>query len=194
MLPFPRRSWSITLATATVLVSVPSAATALTPQVPTPLMVVEGSLERVEGTGCCLPPPPHIAGYDIGLFVLPGGDVVDTATLESINGEAVPGTPIVTVWRGPGTAALNSDLLAALAAARAGVQSDCQGVSLGETVEWQISWYGRHGRSNTFRVSSLDKSLPECPTEVVRLVFAIDHFRYEFERHPTTQVLAGGLH
>jgi hypothetical protein len=193
MLQVPRRTWSIILATAAVLASLPSAATALTQQAPRPLMVVEGSLERVEGQGCCTPPPPHYAGYDIGLFVLPGGDVVDTATLETINGEPVLGTPTVTVWRGPGTAALYNDLLGALAAARAGVQRDCQGVNLGEAVEWQISWYGRHGRSNTFLVSSSDKSLPECPAEVVGLVFAIDHFRYEFERDPATQFIGGGL-
>ena len=183
----PRWIRPLALAAVAVLGTMPGAVSAATQQTPTPLVVVEGQLERIEGQGCCTPPGPSLVAYDMGLFVLPGGDVVDVAAPKTINGVAVPGNP-TTVWRGPGTAALYDDLRGALASARSGVQRDCHGTD-GIAIDLRITWFGRHGRRNAFRVLGLDKSLPDCPVEVLRLLEAIEHFRFQFEQLASTQVL-----
>jgi hypothetical protein len=183
----PRWIRPLALAAAAVLSAMLGEVTAVAQQAPTPLVVVEGQLVRIEGQGCCTPPGPSAVAYDMGLFVLPGGDVVDVAAPKTINGVAVPGNP-QTVWRGPGTAALYGDLRGALASARSGVQSDCHG-SDGIAIDLRITWFGRHGRRNAFRVLGLDKSVPECPVEVLRLLETIERFRFQFEQLASTQVL-----
>jgi hypothetical protein len=128
-----------------------------------------------------------------GFFVLPGRDIVLEENSTGDIGSELPNVSVL-VFRGPGTTALYQRIGEALVAARVGVQGDCFGEAtlVGEDIfyDWRLTWYGRRGRTNSFRVTSNPSlGLPACPSEVASLVTAIVKSRTEFTTLPTTQRL-----
>jgi hypothetical protein len=185
MLQTPRRTRWIVLAAALVLGSLLGPPTLLAlPQRPAPLLAVEGPLQQTITQGFA--PPIQIDIAPLALFVLPGGDVVES---DLNHGKAL-------VMKGPATAALFDRLRGRLAASRAGVQGDCgaPGSVFLASFDWRITWTGRHGRSNAFRVVTEDKSLPSCPDELLTLIEEIFYFRYQFSLLPTTEWIFSGPH
>ncbi len=90
-----------------------------------------------------------------------------------------PSTPLdASAFRGLGTASELATLGAALAVSRVGRQGTCALAAEGPGF-LDITWYGREGRRNSFRVV-LDGAPPDpgapCPVEVLRLVEAIRSF------------------
>ena len=154
-------------------------------QTPTPLVAVEGPLQQVIVDGFF--PPQNIDISSLGLFVLPGRDVVESDFFRAAG---------ISVLKGPATAALYEELRGHLAASRAGLQRDCSMPNAIEeaSFDWKITWSGRHGRLNVFRVvtEDRDQSLPPCPNEVLTLIEEIFHFRFEFSRLPTTELIFSG--
>jgi hypothetical protein len=173
------------LVAAILPVTVPASAAE---QVPVPLFAVEGPLQQVFVDG--LYPPIDIDITSLGLFVLPGGDVVES----DFFGAAGFG-----VQKGPATAALYQGLLGQLAASRVGIQRDCSalatpGGAISTSFDWKITWAGRNGRFNVFRVVTADRdqSLPPCPNEVLTLIGEIFYFRDEWSVLPTTELIFSG--
>jgi hypothetical protein len=184
MLRMRRWTRSMALAGPAVLGSLLGSPAATAILTPVPLVAVEGSLREFP----LAPDPPLDAS--LALFVLPGGDVVDSLFHHE-------GLPLGVVGRGPVTAALLEELRGILAIARPGIQGDC-GVDSSDlstsftttivVLDWRITWFGRHGRRNAFRVAT-DQGLPRCPGEVVNLIREIFRFRSQFYDLPTTQML-----
>jgi hypothetical protein len=150
------------------------------PSVPKPLLVVEGTETLFQTQG-----GPNLTDT-FALFVMPAGDVVES--------DQPP--PSVSILRGPATTPLFNQLRQSLEASQPGIQRGCRGSALliadCLSFDWQITWFGNHGRRNRFRVASDDQSLPECTEKVSALVGEIAHFRFAFLRLRSTQLLFGG--
>lgn len=82
----------------------------------------------------------------------------------------------VRAFRGLGTEQELATLGQALVDAKVGVQGDCiWGGS--DPGQMEITWYGRNGRQNTFRVTFQAEEPPiACPFAVGRLVSGIERF------------------
>lgn len=178
------------LAAALVAAIVPAFPASAAEQVPVPLFAVEGPLHQVFVDG--LYPPIKNDITSLGLFVLPGGDVVES----DFFGAAGFG-----VQKGAATAALYQGLRAQLAATRVGIQRDCgmpafvnEGGAVSTSFDWKITWAGRNGRFNVFRVVTADRdqSLLPCPNEVLTLIGEIFSFRDEWSVLPTTELIFSG--
>ncbi len=85
--------------------------------------------------------------------------------------------PYIAAFRGFGTGEELATLGRALGVARVGTLNDCTCPSSG-LGQMEVTWYGRGGRQNVFRVNFEDDALPgaQCPSEVVLLVSAIERF------------------
>jgi hypothetical protein len=187
MLHTPRCARRIALAVAVTLGSLlGSPEVSAQQQRPVPLLAVEGPLQET----IIEVPPQNIDITSLALFVLPGGDVVETDFF----------SPTGRHWvlKGPATAALFGELRGQLTASRVGFQRDCSApFSVFEaSLDWRITWSGRPGRSNAFRVVTEDRdhSLPPCPNEVLTLVEEIFRFRFQFSGLPTTEFIFSGPH
>ncbi len=99
--------------------------------------------------------------------------------LFSLLGTGVPGSVLsIDAFRGLGTNGELATLGLALVEATVGIQHDCTSDSFG-VGHIEVTWYGRTGRQNTFRVASQEaQSLPAspCSAEVVHLLGEIERF------------------
>jgi hypothetical protein len=98
--------------------------------------------------------------------------------LFSLLGTGIPGSVLsIDAFRGLGTPKELQALGRALVAATVGIQHDCTSDSFG-VGHIEITWYGRAGRQNTFRVASqgAQAPAPPCSAEVVQLVGEIERF------------------
>ncbi len=85
--------------------------------------------------------------------------------------------PFIAAFRGLGTEDERAALGRALVEAEVGLMSDCTCPSSGRG-HMEITWYGRAGRQNVFRVNFEDDAPPgtQCSQSAVNLVGAIERF------------------
>ncbi len=103
--------------------------------------------------------PPVLLNKE-SIFVSRGGYIFLQGTIESTNG-----TFDGIVGRAFANATQRSVFRDILTRGQVGRQRDCVRISTELSGYWQITWYGRNGRRNTFRYVSapdLSSGLPEC--------------------------------
>ncbi len=102
-----------------------------------------------------------------------GGGVMNLVAADGPSGALF----YIRAFRGLGTQQELATLGQALVEARVGMQSDCTLGSM-NAGHIEVTWYGRNGRQNTFRVALQEEAPPSqrCPDSVFFLVEAIDRF------------------
>jgi hypothetical protein len=103
-----------------------------------------------------------------------GGGVFE---LLATAGPSGPRAFFIRGFRGLGTSEELATLGRALVEAKVGIQGDC--TLGGNPGHVEITWYGRAGRQNTFRVTYQEGGAPpgtQCSAPVVMLVGAIERF------------------
>jgi hypothetical protein len=128
------------------------------------------------------------------LFVFTQGTAVESAAQFAEAAGARPALPeLATVARGKAAAASFAGLNRALGEARVGLQRDCaltRGGFGAHRAEYRLSWTGRAGRRNVFRVLSAHPQLELCPPRIFELLNALELFRASLLLQPATEVLA----
>lgn len=133
-------------------------------------------------------PPPSDTLEDQDVLITRGGAVLSETATRFDHGEFF--TRLV---RGVASQAGLGELQTVLAAARIGVQEDCEidnGGSFRQDSE--ITWYGRRGRRNSFRVFIGDgegSALPPCSAEVRGLLQVLGELESEVINDPDSEVL-----
>jgi hypothetical protein len=128
------------------------------------------------------------------LFVFTQGTAVESAAQFAEAAGARPALPeLATVARGKAAAASFAGLNRALGEARVGLQRDCaltRGGFGAHQAQYRLSWTGRAGRRNVFRVHSAHPELELCSPQVFELLNALEFFRASLLLQPATEVLA----
>ncbi len=132
-------------------------------------------------------PPQKEIFDDEDLFVTQGGATVLIIFLRSEDTEF--GTRMVRVVSPQPPL---RTFLGALAASRIGLQPSCESDTGGTlTGSYEISWYGRHGRSNSFHVALAAagaSGLPPCPPEAQQIVMAVAAYESDVVGAPGAEV------
>lgn len=128
-------------------------------------------------------PPPQSFFEDKDLTVAQSGEALHFRALQ-VNGGSFSSAQV----RSAGGGAEFQDLRAALARARAGVQTSCSIADEVVAGRCEVTWYGRNGRRNVFVFElgpPTESSLPPCPPAVEELSGAIVRYEVFVLNHPS---------
>jgi hypothetical protein len=148
-------------------------------------------LLEVVGATVFEPPQPQPNDFRGGALLCTDGTTIETGVVLAPDGLSPLLPPeTVAIWRSRVPNPEMTDLAHEMAEARIGHLRDCTlDSTAGFTYARRITWHGRLGRRNTFRVLSNDFTVPACGSPLNGLLNAIEGALFAAREAPTREIL-----